>query len=141
MFSYRLDKHQELSSKNLNLAPKHRKKNKQRRDSLVWQASGWYTDCDVASLCFRNVPSKIAKSGSRIWFHVCQVRNTSRAVRKLFTQKEFWCSQVVFAKFIQIWSLFLVIHSKKKKAFLLHIYTVLDFHFKKCLFQKFPSCT
>lgn len=135
MFSYRLDKLQDLSSKNLNLAPKHQKKNKQGRDSLVWQASGWYTDCDVASLCIRNVPSKIAISGSRIWFHVCQVRHASRAVQKLFTQKELWCSQEVFAKFIQIWSLFLVIHSKKE--FLLHISTYLIFISKNVCLKNF----
>lgn len=74
-----------------NPPPKHCQKNKQRRDSSVWQACGWYTGCDVASLCTRTMASKIAVSSSMIWFHACQTQNGSKVVQKLFSQTKLRC--------------------------------------------------
>lgn len=68
-----------------------------------------------------------AISSSRTCLHVCQLQNAFRAVKRLFAQKELWCSQEDFVKFIQIWSLVLVVHSKRK--FLLQIY-ICYFHFR-----------
>lgn len=98
LFSYRLAKHQAFSGKNPNPPLKHWKKNKQRKYSSVWQACGWYTDCDVESFSIRSVAYKVKVSRSRIWFHVFQMQNGSRTVKKLFTQKKLWCSQEVSLK-------------------------------------------